>query len=264
MPLVGKLENFICKACPPPQQGSLAKVWDRRDNFKAHIQRKHSSFHEHELIERYVSSSSYCACLTLIIIRSLLRDPADAVIVSGDEFGVDPASTDLIDGSHYLTDHGPFYEISSSQDDIPQGEFPFTFGTRHQNDELAEVGSGPLTDAEGNRPPEMDASLWGVRRNEHPNPQFETHRLSATLTDQIRSPLYFGRTPRIRFTEIGDTGNEVTRQLPSTQEHSKKHLSIPKVERSCGSSSSSGSDHGDGEYICPQCGKGKARECDLT
>ncbi|KAF2862084.1 hypothetical protein K470DRAFT_213737 [Piedraia hortae CBS 480.64] len=39
-PLAGPLNGFICAACPP-NVGHQPKFWPRRDNFKAHIRRKH-------------------------------------------------------------------------------------------------------------------------------------------------------------------------------------------------------------------------------
>ncbi|KAF2172480.1 hypothetical protein M409DRAFT_50172 [Zasmidium cellare ATCC 36951] len=51
LPSVGSAAGYICAACPVPDGGSQRKFWPRRDNFKAHIKRKHPKYHEGQLIE---------------------------------------------------------------------------------------------------------------------------------------------------------------------------------------------------------------------
>ena len=43
IPLVGKSAGFVCVACNSTQttQAAVPKFWPRRDNFKAHVKRKH-------------------------------------------------------------------------------------------------------------------------------------------------------------------------------------------------------------------------------
>ncbi|SMR42681.1 unnamed protein product [Zymoseptoria tritici ST99CH_3D1] len=51
LPTVGATAGYICAACP--QDGNTPhKFWPRRDNFKAHIKRKHPKHNDVELMER--------------------------------------------------------------------------------------------------------------------------------------------------------------------------------------------------------------------
>lgn len=50
LPTVGSPAGYICAACVPDID-TPPKFWPRRDNFKAHIKRKHPNHHEATLIE---------------------------------------------------------------------------------------------------------------------------------------------------------------------------------------------------------------------
>ncbi|WPH00937.1 Hypothetical protein R9X50_00377100 [Acrodontium crateriforme] len=55
-PVLGTQSGYICVACPQPPAGIPAKYWPRRDNFRAHIKRKHAEWDEGILIERSEAS----------------------------------------------------------------------------------------------------------------------------------------------------------------------------------------------------------------
>jgi len=42
--------GYVCAACPAPAEGTVRKFWPRRDNFKAHIRRKHQHWNEGQLL----------------------------------------------------------------------------------------------------------------------------------------------------------------------------------------------------------------------
>jgi hypothetical protein len=50
LPTVGSTAGYICAACPP-EGNHPVKFWPRRDNFKAHVKRKHPKYNEAALIE---------------------------------------------------------------------------------------------------------------------------------------------------------------------------------------------------------------------
>ena len=51
VPSVGNKCGYICAACPPPTgHGATPKFWPRRDNFRAHIRRKHQAHNENGLL----------------------------------------------------------------------------------------------------------------------------------------------------------------------------------------------------------------------
>lgn len=56
-PTVGKKTGYICAACGPGSAGSSPKFWPRRDNFKAHCNRKHKEWDEQLLLQQYVCQS---------------------------------------------------------------------------------------------------------------------------------------------------------------------------------------------------------------
>nr|POF26225.1 hypothetical protein CFP56_22373 [Quercus suber] len=246
-PRVGKTERFICAACPAPQQGSVPKLWLRRDNFKAHIHRKHPGYPEALLIER---SQSHKA--------------ADEISGSGYESVADISKTDAIDTSLRLTGDSPLYESYGNNIDCHQGDYPFAFGHRIQNNGLATVGYGSVTDAASNRASEMDASLWRTEQQKDSDAQYQIPIIMSPTLAPMQKQSHDSCAPTLRITGVRDAGHELMLPLPDTQQHSTNHLSIPLSKRCSIGSTSSGSDHGDGEFECRECGKRKLRECDLT
>ncbi|KAK5722638.1 hypothetical protein LTR15_005870 [Elasticomyces elasticus] len=126
-PSVGRRLGFICRACPPPQPGQPPKYWPRRDNFKAHVKRKHN-----------------LADLERIIQFSETPRPDDAMTV---ESGYGTAS-------HVGSlDHGYQDELSSpTVPGLPgqqQGDYLFGIEASAQVDTLAGIGVGavPLADS---------------------------------------------------------------------------------------------------------------------
>nr|POF12838.1 putative glycosidase crf1 [Quercus suber] len=246
-PRVGKIERFVCAGCPSPQQGSTTKVWLRRDNFKAHIQRKHTDYPEELLIE-----------------RSQLLNTTDATSVSGYESMADANRHDLANTSLQLTDESTAYEEYGSNNDYRQGDYSFAFGNRHQNDGLAGIGYGAVTDAGSNRALEMDVSLWRTEQRKGSESQYKMRRTMSPITVPDERSLHSTFAPVLEITQAGNAGDPHTNSHPGSQNRSKDHLAIPSFGTSFGSSSSSGSDLGDGDFVCPECGKRKLRECDLT
>lgn len=50
-PAVGNPAGYICRACMQQSDGKETKFWPRRDNYKAHIKRKHTNWNEGQLLE---------------------------------------------------------------------------------------------------------------------------------------------------------------------------------------------------------------------
>lgn len=51
LPAVGSTAGYVCQACPMPDGGVSRKFWPRKDNFKAHIKRKHPEVNVARLVD---------------------------------------------------------------------------------------------------------------------------------------------------------------------------------------------------------------------
>ncbi|KAK1047994.1 hypothetical protein LTS16_004841 [Friedmanniomyces endolithicus] len=245
-PLVGRVHGFICVACPAPQMGQRPKFWPRRDNFKAHVERKHPQVDLEHLIQLSASPR-----------------PEDAMT----------AESGYGSGSHIDTlDLACQQDLSSPlipdlSDVMPQpGDYLFDLGGAAHGDSLAGVGNGagPLADDSGPRR-ESDFGIHAADCG------FELPLLSPVVVmGSMMSPeTSFNSIParprlNVPMLTISHHGPEQSVQDPF--DVSPWTAGCCGRPQSCSGSASmdfEGLRDESGGFRCPKCPKTKKRECDL-
>ncbi|TKA77167.1 hypothetical protein B0A55_04469 [Friedmanniomyces simplex] len=249
IPLVGRTHGFICTACPPPQAGQRPKFWPRRDNFKAHVKRKHLGVDVEHLIQLSASPR-----------------PDDAMTA---ESGY---------GSH-IDPHDQAYQQELSSPTVPglsgilpqPGDYLFELG-----DSLAGVGvgvgvgvdAGPLADSGLSREPDFGvhaadgryrlsvlsgaaAAMESVRRS--PAASFASMPVGSSM----------GVVPELVLSQYGPEPGVVQGTFETLKWDAGVYDQPRRDDRSSAGMEFEASRHGSGGFMCPKCPKMKKRECDL-
>ncbi|EME50190.1 hypothetical protein DOTSEDRAFT_68902 [Dothistroma septosporum NZE10] len=234
LPRVGNPAGYICAACQV-DAGGQRKFWPRRDNFKAHIKRKHASENEEHLLN-----------MSQQIARPDDTQTADGLSACGAGFGstrqsqVDPVEGQIHQHMSPLMGH-PIPE----RDDDMVFDPDSTIGS--QTDLVAFAGDH-TNDAHGlfGDPSYELTSPGPFNANTFPFPSSGLRQLEPAQRDFVHSQQQHQRLPSIQVT---------TSSMYESQ----------STTSTCISQSSGGTSSSQGSFPCPysNCNKVKSRECDL-
>ncbi|KAK5117683.1 hypothetical protein LTR62_005106 [Meristemomyces frigidus] len=193
MPRVGKSNGYVCQMCPPPH-GGRPKFWPRKDNFKAHIRRKHPQ-NDLEQLMRFSET-----------VRPQNAFTADTGCVSG------PASqADALDlGSAQMA--WPLMDSEPASQGFLHRDLPFDYGGAMQGDTLAGIGSGALPGFTGY----TGAVLMA-----------DTHQLANTMFDQGTSVTRYSGAESLSLTTVPSHGQPDWYQTGQTTHPSPYYMTVP-------------------------------------
>lgn len=143
-PELGDKHGYVCAECPSPAFDHEKKYWPRKDNFKAHITRRHPSVNARDLIEKSVILPVTLCSSKLTFSRSKTLRVGAASHVSDSALG-SQMDEDVLD-SDPLADLKPSnQQLSNGRSDSmsQEGEYNLFGGPEFSADTLAGIGSGP-------------------------------------------------------------------------------------------------------------------------
>ncbi|KAH9844648.1 zinc finger protein [Teratosphaeria destructans] len=243
---IGRATGHVCQACPPPAPGTRPKFWPRRDNFKAHIKRRHGN----------------CNVDHLVRISEIER-PDDAMTeITESGYASQGYCEELYNGLDSASALRPDYIGDPSQ----QGDFSL-FSTGGGVDELAGVG-GQIADEGSGRHAQRCSGFHGPstifpNASSVPRAMASELKVAPMIASSIKSP----RAPTVL--SIGAPFEESHQFCPSTTARTQQcpiqEPGYSEIE-STGRNEDVGSRTSNGQFlVCPEpgCGKIKKRECDL-
>ncbi|KAI5370947.1 Putative Zinc finger C2H2-type [Septoria linicola] len=245
-PAVGNPYGYVCRACVQQPRGKENKFWPRRDNFKAHIKRKHGEWNEADLLE-----------------LSKSHRPDDPLTIDVEERSV----ISLQDRTRALScieqDEGTWYNAQQYpctphlghqqlQEDLPD----MFSASQTQDDSLAAVGSGALDETMFYG----DNNLWPVSDNDLIlNASWATHGMrndvpySANMqSDDIKPDWYQNQETKQIVTHAACPDSASDSKSPRSTQNTRRQSQAPSALQ-----------QPSGGHQCPYCSKFTKRECDL-
>ncbi|KAK4634259.1 hypothetical protein CLAFUW4_00867 [Fulvia fulva] len=229
-PKVGNPAGFMCAACPIVE-GVLRKFWPRRDNFKAHIRRKHSTYNEEQLLEMSKQINRPDDAQTadgLSVYEAALRSARQSQIDPMEGHIHQHLSPIL---GHLIAEHNDGTVFPPDSAIESQGD-PIAFAGGHMDDTLLFGGQ------------QYNLSPMQLNVSTFPFPPPAEGHPTPIQRDFARPQEQHQMLPSIQVT---------TSSLSEPQS-----ASATSTSQSAGGASSA-----QGHFPCTECGKIKTRECDL-
>ncbi|KAM3415704.1 hypothetical protein BST61_g9218 [Cercospora zeina] len=157
-PSVGSPLGYICQACVQAPGGRDRKFWPRRDNFKAHIRRRHRDCDEAQLLEVSRTQRPDDAMTADVEERSVVSFvELPQEITAVDTTDAMWRSTQPLDDAHHQSHHQEHFSPLFSENFI-------------QEDSLAAMGSHAVDiDSQPNEHPDWPMPIGSI--DEHPHQQ---------------------------------------------------------------------------------------------
>ncbi|KAF2773316.1 hypothetical protein EJ03DRAFT_323815 [Teratosphaeria nubilosa] len=243
---IGRATGHICQACPPPAPGTRPKFWPRRDNFKAHIKRRHRD------------------CNVDHLIRISETERPDDAVTEITESGY--ASQDYREEMHSEYDLTSALAPDYIEDPSQQGDFSL-FSTAGGVDELAGVGD-QIADEGSSRHAQRSSGFHGSNTilpnaSSIPRAMASELNIAPTIPSSTKSPRAL--TVLLNGSPFEESHQPCSSTTASIQQWPIQAPSFSKVA-STGRNGDVDSRTVSGQVLfCPEpgCGKVNRRECDL-
>ncbi|KAF2212455.1 hypothetical protein CERZMDRAFT_106186 [Cercospora zeae-maydis SCOH1-5] len=243
-PSVGSLFGYVCQACVQAPEGRDRKFWPRRDNFKAHIRRRHRDRDETYLLE--VSRTQRPDDATT-------ADVEERSVVSFVEFSQEITPSDPVEAAWCHAQPPDDAHHQSHHHDVFSSWFP---ETGVQEDSLAAMGSHAVDIDTQHQHPDWPISIGRLDEHLHQQLRFDTLTPSQYYMVPAQHPIDQLHADHATVTDSQQwPPSQNNSQLRRMSPHAIPALSHKRPPQQVQPSASN--------HQCPYCHKPNKRECDL-